>query len=113
MNVFIGDGDFIDVIPEVIPEVRYFDECFRSYFIDVNGGASIVFNNLDELSTIIKLYERESNTLLRISKSNLTIGYRKYKCFSHGNCQFRATFCKRRIDNQVILKRNNLYHNHS
>ena len=108
MNAFIDDEN-IDVIPEVL----YLDEWFRSYFIDVNGGDSIPFNNLEELSTQIKLYETDSRTRPRITKSNPSIGYRKYVCVCCSTCQFRATFSKRRIDQQLILKSNYLYHNHS
>lgn len=94
-------------IPEGLP---YFDHCFRSFFIDSNSGVSIPYRNFDDLSAAMEMYEQESYTRLRITKSCSFSGRCKYKCISHPNCNFEAKFGKR-DDGQLVLKRNYLYHN--
>jgi hypothetical protein len=115
-NLFQNNGN-VAVIEEnsddehdVITFVPYFDYQFRNFFIDANGGESISFESMDDLIIKIRLYEQESNNRLYISKANLTVGYRQYKCLTHCKCTFKATFGRNGVGNNIILKGNYLYH---
>ena len=92
------------------PPLPYFDVMFRNIFIDTNGGESIELNNMDDLIAKISNYERNSNTRLFITKSSCSIGYRQYKCASHRDCPFKATFGPTGSPPKIILKGNYLYH---
>ena len=89
--------------------IPYFDYTFRVLFIDANGGESLQLNNMEELLAKIGRYERESNTRLRVMKSN-SKGYRQYKCATHRNCTFMANFGPNGVNHKIVLKTNYLYH---
>lgn len=101
-------------IESVLQEFTYFDNNFRSFFINDTDGEPIVMRNMEDVISNIKLYEQTSNTKLRVTKSNMVRGYRQYKCVSHRHCTFKATFgpaTRNTVsDNTIVLKRNNMFH---
>ena len=104
MNFYIDNSD------NHPPPAPYFDVTFRNLFIDTNGGESIELEKMDDLIAQISNYERISNTRLFVAKSNVSIGYRQYKCASHLDCPFKATFGQTGSPRKIILKGNYLYH---
>ena len=92
---------------EIIP---YFDYTFRILFIDSLALEPIQLKNMEELKCKIARYELESNTRLRLHKYQEENNYCQYKCASHKNCTFKATFGPKGANNIIVLKANYLYH---
>ena len=69
-----------------------------------------ILTGTDDLQARILKYQVVSNTKLKTDKCKLRTGYRVYRCVSHIECPFYASFGPRRGNKQLILKNCCLHH---
>jgi hypothetical protein len=92
------------------PIEQFFDNIFHDIFMNEDVDESILLQDMTELTGCIRMYEETTDIKLFISKACIFNDYRVYKCRSHLQCNFKATFGRRRGRQGIFLRRSNLHH---